>query len=114
MDRFKIYYTNQKWHFELIPGNKGKQPMAFSVLYNSESECKQAIMSFKQHVIEKQICSYSSNFVGIFQENNRFVYKYFDESGRLLVYSRQLEQKKSAKNAIKRIFEKYIYSEIIV
>lgn len=111
---FKIICENGLWQFAIIPSNNSKQPMGYSTEYNSRAECEQAVHAFKSLVKEKLINSADSSFVRIDKDKDsgKYVYKYFDESEKLLFTSRLLS-KVNAKKAVSSIFSKYVNSPIL-
>ena len=64
-----------------------------------------------RYSVVSQLSDYNQKLM---DELNTLIEKLQDDKKNMAEKQTQLEQKKSAKNAIKRIFEQYIYSEIIV
>ena len=113
MSGFKLYCNNSLWQFSIIPSNNNKQPMGFSICYNSKEDCKKAVYSFKKFVSDNLIATANSPFVKIEKENEKFVYIYFDETNNLLFKSRELESKQNAKKAINSIYTNYINKPLL-
>ena len=109
---FKIICETGLWQFAIIPSNNSKQPMGYSTEYTSRAECEQAVHAFKSLIKEKLINSADSSFVRIDKDSGKYVYKYFDESEKLLFTSRLLS-KVNAKKAVSSIFSKYINAPIL-
>lgn len=111
---FKIIFENGLYYFAIIPSNNNNQPMGYSAAYSSREECEQYIHAFKSLVKEKTINSTDSPYVRIEknEDSRKYVYKYFDESDKLIFKSRLLS-KGNIKKAISSIFNRYINAPVL-
>lgn len=113
MKYIHIFCKNGEWFFEIVPGNKGKQPMGISKGYSTKKECEEATKYFKSYILNNHIKEYKEPFVSIEKKTNSNYYllQYFNESGEA-IYSLTHQQKVNSKKAISSIYRYVINHEL--
>ena len=106
MRGYKIQQQGNKWQYLLIPNNNNNQPVARSIMYDSEEECEEGMKAFHKLVIENHIDSIESPYIILNKQNGHFSNCYVMD-GSTVLSTRFYEHKQNCRKSANSIF-KYI------
>ena len=73
-----IRHTDDGWFFELGATSRPDQPLVTSIIYPSETQCREAVIAFKNHIRAKSITSCKSEYVVRHKDGIRLAFEYLD------------------------------------
>lgn len=108
MRGYKIQQQGNQWQYFLIPNNNNNQPVARSIMYESEKDCEEGVKAFRKLVIENHVDSLDSPFIDLEKQGNRLFLCYVMD-GQIVLRAGTYENKPNCRGGVKAIF-KYIDS----
>lgn len=106
MRGYKIQQQGNQWQYLLIPNNNNNQPVAKSIMYESEKECAEGVKEFRKLVIENHVDSIDSPYIALEKQGNRLFLCYVMD-GQIILKAGTYENKQNCRRSAKAIF-KYI------
>lgn len=106
MRGYKIQQQGNRWHYLLIPNNNNNQPVARSIMYESEKACEEGVKAFRTMVIENHIDSIDSPYITVEKQNCRLFLCYMVDE-QIVLKAGTYENKQNCRKSAKAIF-KYI------
>lgn len=106
MRGYKIRQQGNQWQFLLIPNNNNNQPVARSIMYESEKECEEGVKAFRRLVIENNVYSLASPYVTLEEQGNR-LFLCYSIAGKTILKAGTYENKQNCRKSVKAI-RKYI------
>lgn len=104
---FRIIEKENQYQFVLVPGNNLTMPMGYSALYDSESDCRQACLDFKEMVKTQPVSTCSRLNI----QGSDARYEFYDKDDKVL-FSNTYKTKINANNSMRLIIQ-YINSQIM-
>lgn len=104
MRGYKIQQQGNQWQYFLIPHNNNNQPVARSIMYESEKDCEEGVKAFRKLVIENHVDSIDSPYITLENQNNRFFVCYVID-GQIVLKAGTYENKQNCRGGVKAIFE---------
>lgn len=106
MRGYKIQQQGNQWQFLLIPNNNNNQPVARSILYQTEKECEEGVKAFRNLVIENHVDSLDSPFIDLETQGDR-LFLCYTVDGKTILKAGTYENKQNCRKSVKAIC-KYI------
>ena len=103
MRGYKIQGQGELWQYLLIPNNNNKQPVARSIMYESERACEEGLKVFRKLVIENQVNSIDSPCITLERQDGRIFVCYVMD-GTTILKAGSYEHKQTCQKSVKAIF----------
>ncbi len=103
MRGYKILRQGDQWQYVLIPNNNNNQPVARSMLYESEKECEEGVKAFHEFVVENQVKSIESPYVVLEEQKKRFFVCYVSD-GCTILKAGSYEHRRTCRKSAESIF----------
>ena len=103
MRGYRIQQQGNRWQYLLIPNNNNNQPVARSMMYDSEKKCEEGLRAFRKMVVENCVNSIDSPYIVLEEQDKRLFVCYVIE-GRTVLKAGSYENKQNCRGGVKAIF----------